>query len=64
MVTRCDRNGLQILTHAIGDRGIRLTLDGYEAAAKANAAVVREMFNRGMASLTGDKTPLDAWRRG
>lgn len=36
MVTRCDRNGLQVLTHAIGDRGIRLTLNGYEAAMKTN----------------------------
>lgn len=36
MVTRCDRNGLQVFTHAIGDRAIRLTLDAYEQAQRTN----------------------------
>lgn len=36
IVTRADRHGLQIATHAIGDGGVRRTLDGYEAAARAN----------------------------
>jgi predicted amidohydrolase YtcJ len=31
-----DRHGLQISVHAIGDGGVRRTLDGYEAARKAN----------------------------
>tara|TARA_R110002033_G_scaffold45126_2_gene88384 strand:+ start:3990 stop:5639 length:1650 start_codon:yes stop_codon:yes gene_type:complete len=31
-----DRRGLQIAIHAIGDAAVRLALDGYEAAAKAN----------------------------
>lgn len=35
---RADRHGLQISTHAIGDGGVRRTIDGYEAAAKANGA--------------------------
>lgn len=34
-----------------------------EGTAKADAAVVREMFARGMTSLTGDKSALEAWRR-
>jgi hypothetical protein len=29
----------------------------------ANADVVKEMMARGMTALTGDKTPLDAWKR-
>src|SRR5262245_55090402 len=29
----------------------------------ANADVVREMMARGITALTGDKTPLDAWKR-
>jgi predicted amidohydrolase YtcJ len=33
---RADAMGLQIATHAIGDGAIRTTLDGYEAALKAN----------------------------
>ncbi len=33
---RADAMGLQIATHAIGDLAIRRTLDGYEAAQKAN----------------------------
>ena len=36
IVTRADRHGLQVATHAIGDGGVRRTLDGYAAAAKAN----------------------------
>lgn len=36
IVTRADRHGLQVSTHAIGDGAVRRTLDGYEAAQKAN----------------------------
>ncbi|MGR3497055.1 amidohydrolase [Citreimonas sp.] len=35
---RADAMGMQIATHAIGDLAIRRTLDGYEAARKANGA--------------------------
>ena len=38
IVTRADAHGLQVSTHAIGDGGVRRTLDGYEAARKANGA--------------------------
>jgi predicted amidohydrolase YtcJ len=31
-----DREGIQVFTHAIGDRAIRLALDAYEEAAKKN----------------------------
>ena len=34
--TAADREGLQVVVHAIGDRAIRLQLDVYELAAKAN----------------------------
>jgi predicted amidohydrolase YtcJ len=36
IVRRADKHGLQIATHAIGDGGVRRTLDGYQAARKAN----------------------------
>lgn len=35
-VIRADKMGLQIAVHAIGDKGIRWTLDAYEAAIRAN----------------------------
>ncbi|MFN0103797.1 MAG: amidohydrolase [Bryobacteraceae bacterium] len=35
-VTIADKLGLQIYTHAIGDRAVRVALDGYEAARKVN----------------------------
>lgn len=35
-VMKLDANGIQIFTHAIGDRAIRVTLDAYENAAKIN----------------------------
>lgn len=36
VATEADRLGFQIAVHAIGDGAVRLVLDGYEAAAKAN----------------------------
>jgi predicted amidohydrolase YtcJ len=35
-VTELDRRGFQIFTHAIGDRAVRLALDAYEQAHRAN----------------------------
>ena len=35
-VAELDRHGIQIFSHAIGDRAIRLALDAYEEAAQAN----------------------------
>ncbi len=35
-VAELDKEGLQIICHAIGDKAIRSTLDGYEYAQKAN----------------------------
>jgi predicted amidohydrolase YtcJ len=35
-VAELDGHGIQVFTHAIGDRSIRLALDAYEAAAKKN----------------------------
>lgn len=36
IATEADRRGLQIAVHAIGDGAVRIVLDGYEAAQKAN----------------------------
>jgi predicted amidohydrolase YtcJ len=36
MAVEADRLGLQIFAHAIGDAAVRRTLDGYEAAQRAN----------------------------
>jgi len=36
IATEADRRGLQIAVHAIGDGAVRIVLDGYEAASKAN----------------------------
>jgi predicted amidohydrolase YtcJ len=36
LVTALDRDGWQILTHAIGDRAVRMALDAYQHAADAN----------------------------
>ncbi|WP_435260012.1 amidohydrolase [Thioclava sp. FR2] len=36
IATEIDRRGLQIAVHAIGDGAVRQTIDGYEAAQKAN----------------------------
>jgi predicted amidohydrolase YtcJ len=36
VVTMLDRRGWQVMTHAIGDAAVRMTLDAYEAAAQTN----------------------------
>lgn len=38
VITSLDRRGWQIMVHAIGDGGIRMTLDAMEVAAQQNAA--------------------------
>ena len=38
IVSMMDRRGWQVMTHAIGDGAVRMTLDAYEAAARANPA--------------------------
>ncbi len=44
VATEIDRRGLQIAVHAIGDGAVRNTIDGYEAAARANG--LRDMRHR------------------
>jgi predicted amidohydrolase YtcJ len=44
IVARADAHGLQIATHAIGDGGVRVTLDAYEFAQKKNG--VRDSRHR------------------
>lgn len=36
LVREADRRGLQVMLHAIGDRGVQVALDAFEIAAKAN----------------------------
>ncbi len=46
IVAMFDKRGWQIQIHAIGDRAIRLSLDAFEAAAKANPAPARGRRHR------------------
>jgi hypothetical protein len=41
LAARLDRSGFQLYTHAIGDRGVRLTLDGYARVAARNGQADR-----------------------
>jgi predicted amidohydrolase YtcJ len=41
IVADLDRRGFQILTHACGDRGVRLALDAYEKASETNRMIGR-----------------------
>jgi hypothetical protein len=45
-VTMLDQRGWQVMTHAIGDAAVRMTLDAYQAAAKANPAPERGRRHR------------------
>ena len=46
IVALFDKRGWQVQIHAIGDRAIRMTLDAFEAAAKANPAPARGRRHR------------------
>ena len=46
VVTMMDRRGWQVMTHAIGDGAVRMTLDAYEQAARANPAPARGRRHR------------------
>lgn len=46
VVAMLDRRGWQVMTHAIGDAAVRMALDAYEAAAKANPAPERGRRHR------------------
>lgn len=46
LVARLDRDGWQILAHAKSERAVRLMLDAYEAAARANPAPPRGRRHR------------------
>ena len=46
VVALLDRRGWQVMTHAIGDRAIRMTLDAYERAVTENAAPPRGRRHR------------------
>lgn len=48
-VAEADRRGWQIETHAIGDRGVRMTLDAYQHAAEANGPWAGDPHGRGVA---------------
>ena len=45
-VALLDREGWQVMTHAIGDAAVRMALDAYEAAANANPAPARGRRHR------------------
>jgi hypothetical protein len=46
VVAMLDKAGWQIMTHAIGDAAVRMTLDAYEAAARTNPTSERGRRNR------------------
>lgn len=46
VVAMLDKRGWQVMTHAIGDAAVRMTLDAYEFAAKANPAPERGRRHR------------------
>lgn len=41
IITMMDADGWQVMTHGLGDRAVRIALDAYEAAEKANPAPAR-----------------------
>jgi predicted amidohydrolase YtcJ len=46
VVKMLDKRGWQVMTHAIGDNAVRMTLDAYQAAAETNAAAERGRRHR------------------
>jgi predicted amidohydrolase YtcJ len=57
MVAELDKRGIQIFTHAIGDRSVRLTLDAYENAAKVNGTRDRRHRIEHIETITAEDIP-------
>lgn len=57
MVAELDKRGIQIFTHAIGDRSVRLTLDAYENAAKVNGTKDRRHRIEHIETITAEDIP-------
>lgn len=57
LVTELDKRGIQIFTHAIGDRAVRLTLDAYENAAQANGTHDRRHRIEHIETITAEDIP-------
>ena len=56
-VAAADREGLQVWLHAIGDRGVRMALDAYEAAARANGPRDRRHRVEHVEAIAADDAP-------
>jgi predicted amidohydrolase YtcJ len=57
LVAELDKRGIQIFTHAIGDRAVRLTLDAYENAAKQNGTHDRRHRIEHIETITAEDIP-------
>ena len=57
IVADLDRRGFQVLTHACGDRGVRLALDAYEKASAANRMIGRRHRIEHCENLAADDIP-------
>jgi hypothetical protein len=57
MVADLDKRGIQIFTHAIGDRAVQLTLDAYENAAKRNGTKDRRHRIEHIETITAQDIP-------
>ena len=57
MVADLDKRGIQIFTHAIGDRAVELTLDAYENAAKRNGTKDRRHRIEHIETITAQDIP-------
>jgi predicted amidohydrolase YtcJ len=57
MVAKLDKRGIQIFTHAIGDRAVRLTLDAYENAARENRTKDRRHRIEHIETITAQDIP-------
>jgi predicted amidohydrolase YtcJ len=57
MVAELDKRGIQIFTHAIGDRAVQLTLDAYENAARKNGTKDRRHRIEHIETITAQDIP-------
>jgi predicted amidohydrolase YtcJ len=58
IVADLDKRGIQIFTHAIGDRAIRVTLDAYENAARQNGTKDRRHRIEHIEAISAEDIPL------
>ena len=61
MVAEADRLGLQVITHSVGDMGVRRVLDAYQEAQRRNGSVLTTALLGAVVSTADRQERMRRW---